>query len=122
MNEYYSYLMGGSDSVLELVKYGFKIEKNESGNYEIIFPINMERKFEKYLLNNLKPGFWNEWLNNDRVHFLFRFKNGDFRGYELSEKNEKEILELCQEFANVKFKSIKDMLMENQFYSKYITK
>ena len=120
MDEYYSYLMGGNDKVLELTKYGFKINQNERGSYEIIFPSTMERKFEKYVLNNLKPGFWNEWLNNERVYFLFRFKNGDFRGYELSEKNEEEILKLCKAFANTDFKSIKDMLMENEFYGTYI--
>ena len=37
--------------------------------------------------------------------------------YVLNKENEKEILNLCQEFADCKFESIDKMLRDNDFYA-----
>lgn len=87
----YSYLMGIND-----------IEKLKQNNIEL---------FEEYICKTLENGFWNEYLGKDKV--FFKFNNGEIKKYILNKNNEKEILNLCCEFADYEFESIEKMLRNN---------
>ena len=71
--------------------------------------------WEEYITENLKNGFWNEYVGQDII-FIFKFNDGRVERYVLSEENHNQILKLCCKFAQTEFKSIKDMLINNKFY------
>lgn len=111
---YYSYVMGVSSDILKLKDKGFIIEKDNE-NYMITFSSDKSKIWEEYIIENLKNGYWNEYIGEDIV-FIFKFNNGKVKRYVLSQENNNEILQLCCEFADTKFSSIKDMLADNKFY------
>ncbi len=104
----------GIDSIDQLRGLGFTI-KNIGTDYGIIFSDNEKSLYEDFICQNLKNGFWNEYLGKDKV-FIFKFKDGEVKKYILSEENEEEVLELCRSFANCEFSSIDAMLRDNEFY------
>lgn len=109
----YSYVMG-IDNIDQLNNSGCIINKYGK-NYGVIFSNDKKNLFEKFIIENLNNGFWNEYLGDNKV-FIFKFKNGDVKKYILSDENQNEILELCRMFANYNFISIEDMLRNNKFY------
>ena len=109
----YSYVTG-VDSIDYLNDNNFKI-KYLDGDYGISFTDDQINIFEEYIYNELKNGFWNEYLGREKV-FIFKFNNGEIKKYTLNNENEKEILKLCCEFAEYEFESIDSMLRDNSFY------
>lgn len=112
---YYSYVMGVSNDILKLKEKGFIIENNKN-DYMISFSSDKRNIWEDYITNNLKNGFWNEYVGEEIV-FIFKFNDGKIKRYVLTEENHNEILKLCCEFAETNFSSIKDMLKGNSFYN-----
>lgn len=112
---YYSFVMGISDSILQLRELNFTIEKFGL-NYGITFSKDNATVWENFISNNMKNGYWNEYLGDDIV-FLFKHMNGKIEKYTLNADNESHILKLCSKFADCEFKSIKDMLQGNSFYN-----
>ena len=111
----YSFVMG-VNNIDELKRKGFEI-KPYGDNYGLTFSNEQVNAFENYIYKNLKNGFWNEYLGNEKV-FIFKFKNGNIKKYVLNKENENEVLELCKEFAGCDFESIDIMLKNNDFYAK----
>lgn len=110
----YSYVMGVRDNILELEKEGFIIEK-DNDDYMVSFPNDKSKVWEKFIIENLDNGYWNEYIGNDII-FIFKFEDGKIKKYILDNSNEKEILKLCCEFAQTEFDSIRKMLEDNEFY------
>lgn len=109
----YSYIMGISN-IDKLQENNFEI-KPYGNNYGISFSSDKIEMFENFIFETLQNGFWNEYLGKEKV-FIFKFNDGKIRRYVLSKDNEKEILDLCEEFADCKFESINKMLRDNNFY------
>lgn len=110
----YSYLMGVND-VTTLKNAGFIIEKIDN-NYGIKFDEDKEKIYEDFVIENLSPGYWNEYLG-DKFVFIFKFMNGTVKKYIYDKTNEEEIYKLCCEFAEYTFPSIIQMLKDNTFYA-----
>ena len=111
---YYSYVMGIDDSINELKKDGFVIEP-DGNNYMISFPANKAVVWEKYISKHLERGYWNEYIADNSVVFLFHLQNGVKR-YEVNNYENDEVLALCEKLCKCKFESIKAMLVGNHFY------
>lgn len=111
----YSYLMGVKD-IKKLKNNGFIIEEINK-DYGIKFTKEKEAFYEKFIIENLESGYWNEYLGDEFI-FIFKFKNGNTKKYIYNKQNEEEILNLCCEFAKYKFTSLIDMLKETEFYAK----
>lgn len=109
----YSYLMGVKD-VSELVNAGFVIEQIDD-DYGVKFTKEQENKYEEFVVKNLEPGYWNEYLG-DNIVFIFKYPNNEIKKFILDDINEREILNLCCEFAECDFSSLRQMLEENSFY------
>lgn len=110
----YSYVMG-IDNIETLKQNNFEIE--QFGNhYEITFSDEKIETYEKFIYQALQNGFWNEYLGKEIV-FIFKFKDRTIKKFVLDKNNEKEILNLCCNFAECNFSSIMEMLRENEFYS-----
>lgn len=110
----YSYLIA-INNIEILQNQGFNIVGND-GEYEVTFQDDKIDEYEKFVIENLKEGFWNEYLG-EKIVFIFKFKDGQVQKYALSDENEGEILELCNQFANANFESIETMLKDTPFYA-----
>ena len=113
-NMNYSYAMGVNDSIKELEQKGFIIQKTGE-SYKVSFSKEKEQIWEKYISKNLQRGYWNEYLKENEVVFLFHLDKG-IKKYIVKDYQNDEVLKLCEELAETKFKSLKDMLKENEFY------
>ena len=112
---YYSYVMGIGDEILTLKDSGFTIEKF-GNNYGVAFPKEKANEWEQFISQYLKSGYWNEYLSDNGVIFLFHLKDG-IKRYDVKNYKNDEVLSLCEELCECKFKSIKDMLKENHYYA-----
>lgn len=115
---YYSYVMGIDDSILSLKDKGFLIEKVES-NYQVTFSEENAQIWEDFIKNYLEVEYWNEYLAEDKVVFIFHLEDG-FKRYEVKNYDNDEVLDLCGKLCNCKFASIKQMLADNSFYKNII--
>lgn len=112
---YYSYVMGVSGEIYTLGNNGFIIEQFND-NYGVAFPKEKAHEWEQFITQYLEPGYWNEYLSDDGVIFLFHLEDG-IRRYDVKNYENDEVLSLCEKLCERKFGSIKDMLKENHYYS-----
>lgn len=110
----YSYLIG-VNNVTELIDAGFIIEEID-GDYGVKFPKDKEKQYEEFVIKNLMPGYWNEYLG-DKFVFIFKFPNNTIKKYIYNQNNEQEIFKLCCEFAEYEFLSFIQMLKDTPFYA-----
>lgn len=115
---YYSYVMGISDKIYKLKEEGFIIEKDNS-NFKISFDKNKEEIWEKFIYEHLEIDFWNEYIREDEVVFIFHLESG-FKKYIVKDFENPEVLNLCEKLCGCKFESIKSMLIDNDFYKNKI--
>ena len=111
---YYSYVMGISDRILAMRDSGFTIEQF-GNNYGVAFPKEKADEWERFISQHLELGYWNEYLSDDGVIFLFHLEDG-FRRYVVKDYRNDEVLSLCEKLCECKFNSLKDMLRENHYY------
>ena len=113
---YYSYVMGIDDRIMELVSQGFDIQK-DGENFMVSFPEEKSSIWEEFIKQYLELGYWNEYLAEDKVVFLFRLEDG-IKRYEVYNYENSEVLALCEKLCECKFESIRAMLVGNHFYKK----
>ena len=120
MNEVFnhSYVMGIDNSILELHNDGFIIEK-DGNNFMVSFPKENSHVWEDFISDHLQLGYWNEYIQNDVVIFLFHLEKG-IKRYEVHRYDNDEVLSLCEKLCECKFESLYSMLKGNHFYSRYI--
>lgn len=111
---FYSYVMGIGDEILDLENKGFNI--NQYGNdYGVTFPSDKADVWEQFISHHLELGYWNEYLADNKIIFLFQLSDG-LKRYEVYDFKDDEVLLLCEMLCKCKFQSIKAMLKENHFY------
>ncbi len=111
---YYSYVMGIDSIKYELTNDGFIIE-NDGSNYMVSFPKEKAPSWEDFIIKHLEPNYWNEYIAEHCVVFLFHLQDG-IKRYEVINFENEEVLVLCEKLCDCKIESIKSMLMGNQFY------
>ncbi len=115
--EIYSYVMGVGVIDDELISIGVKIhKKTQDGSYKITIPKDKIKNYEKLIAKVLKPGFWNEYVD-DQVVFIFKNKQGKIDRLVWNETDEANLLNLCNEYAEYNFKSMRSMLEGQDWYS-----
>ena len=115
---YHSYVMGINDSIMELSTEGFEI-KNDGNNYMVAFPNEKCSVWEMFIASHLELGYWNEYLTEYGVVFLFHLEDG-IKRYEVYDFNNNEVLSLCEKLCECKFESLKHMLTGNHYYREII--
>lgn len=115
---YYSYVMGIDSSINELKNKGFFIE-NDGDNFMVSFPSDKASIWEAFIKGHLDVEYWNEYLTEDGVVFVFHLQEG-IKRYEVHDFENNEVLSLCEKLCECKFESIKSMLMGNHFYKKVL--
>lgn len=114
----YSYVMGIGKEIISLKKQGLKIRKSKS-DYKVVFAEDKTEIWEDFVCNNLQEGYWNEYITNDKVIFIFKY-NEKISRYEVNDFNDNQVLELCEKLCGHEFGSIYNMLIQNKFYKKII--
>lgn len=124
---YLSYLMGaGEITNQDLTDLGIEIVgKTESGNRKLKIPSESIEEYKNLIRIKMDPGFWNEFLDEYGIYFIFKFENGDIKDYILSPENEQEIDNLCAKFNNEppeKTANVYKYISENDFYRDFMWK
>jgi len=117
-NMYHSYVMGTDNSIEELENQGFIIEK-DGGNYMVSFPKEKADIWETFISAHLEFEYWNEYLAEEKVVFLFHLSEG-IKKFEVYNFENDEVLALCEKLCECKFESLKSMLIGNHFYKKVL--
>lgn len=115
---YHTYVMGIDNSIFRLEQQGFLIQK-DGNNYKVSFPESKTELWEDFIKEHLEVEYWNEYLTEDKVIFLFHLEDG-FERYEVNNYTNDEVLSLCEKLCDCKFESIKKMLSDNLFYKMII--
>lgn len=113
-----SYVMGIGKDIFDLAEQGFSIGK-DGDNYTVSFPNDLTEVWENFIIKNLEVGYWNEYITEDKIVFIFRLSEG-IKRYEVYDFQNDEVLELCERLCDCKFVSLKKMLCDNHFYSQLI--
>lgn len=110
----YSYVMGIGKEIENLIDRGFSL-KSFDGNYRVEFPDNKSQEWEKFISEHLEQEYWNEYITDTGVVFLFQLENG-LKRYEVYNLENAEVLELCEKLCQCRFGTIKSMLAGNEYY------
>lgn len=111
---YYSYAMGMNDEIYKLKNEGFIVE-NYNKNFMVSFDKTKVQTWEKFIYEHLEVDYWNEYIREDDIVFIFHLEDG-FKKYIVRDFDNPEVLSLCEKLCECKFESIKSMIMENGFY------
>ena len=109
-----SYVMGMGEEILALKEKGFTI-RPDGEHYTAVFPEETASVWEDFVRGHLQVGFWNEYLAEDRVVFLFHLEEG-FCRYEVFGYQSDEVHALCERLCECSLPSLKEMLWGNWFY------
>mgnify|MGYP006952608842 CR=1 FL=1 len=118
----------GADKITDqdLENLGVEIvEKTDSGSRKLKIPSDKIEGYKDLLREKMEPGFWNEFLDENGIHFVFKLKNGDTKEYVLSPENEREIDKLCAELNNEppdKTANVYKYISDNDFYHDFMMK
>ena len=122
---YKSYLMGASNILdSELKQLNIKIIETKENSRTLIIPNKSINNYLKLIEKKLDNGFWNEVVGN-KITFIFKFKDGKTKKFDLSSSTQKEIAKLCSKFNNEPYENTSDLLgylLNNEFYADYVDK
>ena len=124
---YLSYLMGAEKvDDKDLTSLGIDIvEKTDSESRKLKIPSEKIEEYKNLIREKMTAGFWNEFLDENNIHFIFKSKNGEVKEYVLSPENETEISKLCSEFATApqdKTANVYKYISDNDFYHDFMMK
>lgn len=122
---YLSFLMGGSEITdQELTDLGIEIvEKESDGDRKLKIPAENIKAYFIIIKEKLSPGFWNEVVGEKEISFVFKFKDGSIKEFNLSLENEAEIDKLAAEFVGKPLgdeSNVYKWLSENYFYHDFM--
>jgi len=116
----------GADKISDqdLTNLGIEIaEKTESESRKLKIPSEKIDGYKGLVKEKMTPGFWNEFLNENNIHFIFKFKNDEVKEYVLSPENEQEIDKICAELNNEppeKTANVYKYISDNNFYHDFM--
>lgn len=116
-----SYIMGQKNiTSADIEALGGTIEKiTPAGHLCVVFPRHKTDEFEKLITEKMQPGFWNEYMFDEGVVFIFKFTDGTTKRFELNDTTNDEIHRLGCEFNGEICPGGKalDWLKDNEWYS-----
>lgn len=124
---YLSYLMGAEkidDKDLTNLDIDI-VEKTDSESRKLKIPSEKVEGYKNLIREKMTPGFWNEFLDENGIHFIFKFKTGEIKEYILSPENEQEIDKICAELNNEppeKTANVYKYISDNNFYHDFMMK
>ncbi|MBI4032718.1 hypothetical protein HY374_03370 [Candidatus Berkelbacteria bacterium] len=124
---YLSYLMGAEQiEDQELEALGVTIVGHAGhGNRKLKIPSQRVDDYRILIKEKMTPGFWNEFLDERAIHFIFKLKDHTVKEFTLSPDNEREIDTLCAQLNNEppdKTANVYRYIADNDFYHDFMTK
>lgn len=122
---YKSFLMGASKiSDQELLALDIDIAKDEdSSSRKLTIPKQSIEQYKELIRQKLDVGYWNDFVGEDQIYFIFKMPDGKIVEYPYSESDRLEIAKLCTRLNNdpiEKTNNLLDYLAENLFYASEI--
>ena len=114
----YSYVMGMKDEIFSLKEQGFTVCR-DGENYTVTFPKESAPLWEAFVSSHLPRDYWNEYLADGRVVFLFSLEAG-IKRVVVEADSHPEVLSLCEALCGCEFPSLQEMLLGNWFYRQAI--
>ncbi|PIP86713.1 hypothetical protein COV42_02625 [Candidatus Campbellbacteria bacterium CG11_big_fil_rev_8_21_14_0_20_44_21] len=99
------------------------VGKTDSGSRKLKIPSESIERYKNLIREKMTPGFWNEFLDENDIHFIFKFENNDTKEYVLSPESEQEIDDLCAKLNNEppdKTANVYKYISENDFYRDFM--
>ncbi|MCA9341745.1 class I tRNA ligase family protein, partial [Candidatus Saccharibacteria bacterium] len=98
----------------------------EAGHLCVEFPVSKADDFERLITDNMETGFWNEYLTNEKVVFIFKHKDGYIERFEFNDSNASQICALGNKFNNLPEPAPNETpwqwLANNSWYSSIVPK
>ena len=85
----------------------------------LLFKKNKESIWEDFITKHLEVGYWNEYLTEDKVIFLFHLED-EIKRYEVYNFDNDEVLALCEKLCECKFDSLESVLIGNHYYKRIL--
>ena len=108
----------------DLLNLGIDIvEKTDSESRKLKIPSEKIEEYKNLIREKMTAGFWNEFLDENNIHFIFKLKNGEVKEYGLSPENEQEIDKICTELNNEppeKTANVYKYISDNDFYHDFM--
>jgi len=99
------------------------VGKTGSGDRKLKISKENIGAYKALVAEKMTLGFWNEFLDEEGIYFIFKLENGDIKEYMLSPSNEQEIDELCAKLNNEspdKTANVYKYIAENDFYHDFM--
>ena len=99
------------------------VERTESGSRKLQIPEDKMEGYRILIREKMIPGFWNEFLNENNIYFIFKFENGEIKEYSLFPENEQEVSDLCTRLNNEpsdKTANVYKYISDNDFYHDFM--
>jgi len=104
----------------ELEDLDIGIDGRTKENYRLLkIPKEKVNPYIELVKSKMAKSFWNEVVGADKIVFIFKFKDGSIKEYNLSIENEEEIEKLCAEFndeTSPENTNVYKWLAGNEFY------
>ncbi len=122
-DESYSFIMGIDEGKIRGFKFKF-IEKTGKGDFKVKIPFEKLGEYKKFIIENMRNGFWNEFSTEKGFYFIFKHKNGKIEELELNEKNNNLIDKYNLIFNNKalkkEYENVYSWLSDNKFYKELL--
>ncbi len=122
---YKSYLMGASPITdEELIALNIKLEHCEdSESRKLTIPATSIEAYKDLVRNKLDNGFWNDFVCDDLIYFIFKMPDGEIKEFVYDEEDRLTIAELCSKLNHDPIEKTSDLLnylAENEFYTEAV--
>lgn len=98
----------------------------DNGHLCVEFPVSKAKEFEELIIKKMEPGFWNEYLTNKEVVFIFKHKDNKIERFVLGEDNGHKICMLGNEFNGQpkpsEYETVWQWLENNSWYAPIVPK
>lgn len=119
---YKSFLMGAKNITdADLTDLNLDILRdNDPEVRKLIIPEKSIEKYKDLIRSKLDAGYWNEFVGEDQIYFIFKMADDEIKEYEYNESSRLEIAALCTKLNNdpiEKTSNLLDYLAQNEFYT-----
>jgi len=122
---YRSFLMGASQITdKELLDLDIQIKPcDDQEDRKLIIPATSIEDYKNLIRNKLDSGFWNDFVGEDLIYFIFKMPDGEIKEFIYDEDDRLKIAELCSQLNHDPIEKTSDLLnylAGNDFYKKTI--
>ncbi len=99
------------------------IHKADSGTRKLLIPVKSLEKYKMLVKNKLDNGFWNDFVGEDLIYFIFKMPDGEIKEFVYNEKDRLTIAELCSKLNHDSIEKTSNLLnymAENEFYTEAV--